>query len=64
MALDSQKDKRSPTLKDTKINGEQEELLTSQQIMVGSSEVMTHEERQAYLKQSKLGKLLGVSHLL
>ncbi len=48
-----------------KVNGEQEELLTPEQIMVGSSStVMTHKERQAYLKNSELGKKLGISHLL
>ena len=64
MPLDFQNNKQSLTAKNTKVNGEGEQLLTPEQVMAGSSKVMTHEERQAYLKNSKLGKLLGVSHLL
>ncbi len=64
MVLDSPKDKRSPTPKNIKVNGEQEELLAPEQIMVGSSTVITHKERQAYLKNSELVKKLGISHLL
>ena len=65
MALDSPKNKRSPTPKNRKVNGEEEELLTPEQIMVGSrTNVMTHKERQAYLKNSEIGKKLGISHLM
>ncbi|MEM9272893.1 MAG: hypothetical protein AAGA80_08010 [Cyanobacteria bacterium P01_F01_bin.143] len=65
MPLNSQKDKRSPTPKSIKANGEEEELLTPEQIMVGSrTKVMTHKERQAYLKNSELGKKLGIAHLM
>lgn len=60
----SQPDKRSPTPKNTKENGEQEQLLTPQQIMVGSSKVMTHQQRQEYLKKSELGEKLGIANLL
>jgi hypothetical protein len=38
--------------------------LTSNQIKAGSKVVMTHAERQAFMKTSRLGKLFGVSHLL
>lgn len=60
-----QPDKRSPTVKNIKVNGEEAELLTPEQIMVGSkTKVMTHQERQAYLKNSELGKKLGIFHLM
>lgn len=32
--------------------------------MAGSKHIMTHAQRQAFLKTSHLGKLLGVAHLL
>lgn len=60
-----QPDKRSPTPKNIKVNGEEEELLTPEQIMVGSRmKVMTHKEMQAFLKKSEIGKKLGISHLM
>ncbi|MEH2241950.1 hypothetical protein [Nostoc sp.] len=38
--------------------------MSSDEIRVGSSEMMTHAQRQAFLKISPLGKLFGVAHLL
>ncbi len=38
--------------------------MNSNEIKAGSKVVMTHSQRQAFLKKSSLGKLLGVSHLL
>ncbi|MEH2015145.1 hypothetical protein [Nostoc sp.] len=38
--------------------------MSSDEIKVGSSEMMTHAQRQAFLKTSPLGKLFGVAHLL
>ncbi|MEH2466746.1 protochlorophyllide oxidoreductase [Nostoc sp.] len=38
--------------------------MSSDEIRVGSSEMMTHAQRQAFLKTSPLGKLFGVAHLL
>ncbi|MFM7365684.1 MAG: hypothetical protein ACKO11_14555 [Cuspidothrix sp.] len=38
--------------------------MNSNEIMAGSKEIMTHAQRQAFLKTSRLGKLLGVTHLL
>lgn len=38
--------------------------MKSENIKVNSKVVMTHSKRQFFLKNSKLGKLLGVSHLL
>ena len=65
MSLDSQKNKQLPTPKNIKVNGEEEELLTPEQIMVGSkTKVMTHKEMQAFLKNSEIGKKLGISHLM
>ncbi|MDZ8055380.1 MAG: protochlorophyllide oxidoreductase [Aulosira sp. ZfuVER01] len=38
--------------------------MNSNEIRAGSSEMMTHAQRQACLKTSPLGKLFGVAHLL
>ncbi|MHC5597945.1 MAG: protochlorophyllide oxidoreductase [Nostoc sp.] len=38
--------------------------MISDEIKVGSSEMMTHAQRQAFLKTSPLGKLFGIAHLL
>ncbi|EAW43985.1 protochlorophyllide oxidoreductase [Nodularia spumigena CS-584] len=38
--------------------------MTSSEIKAGSKVVMTHAERQAFMKTSPLGQLFGVSHLL
>lgn len=53
----------SPSVKDTKANGESQ-LLTSDEVMAGTKVVMTHAERQAFLKTSGLGEIFGVAHLL
>jgi hypothetical protein len=37
--------------------------MSSDEIMAGSKQIMTHAQRQAFLKTSYLGKLLGVAHL-
>lgn len=47
-----------------KVNGKNQGNMKSYEIKVGSKVVMTHSQRQAFLKKSSLGKLLGVSHLL
>jgi hypothetical protein len=47
-----------------KQDGENPSYMSSEEIMVGSKEIMTHAQRQAFLKTSYLGKLLGVAHLL
>ena len=60
----SQPDKRSPRTKNTKDKREEEQLLTPQQIVVGSFRVKTHKERQEYLKKSELGKKLGIGDLV
>ncbi|MBJ7298778.1 MAG: hypothetical protein ACK4YK_09440 [Dolichospermum sp.] len=38
--------------------------MSSEEIMAGSKEIMTHAQRQAFLKTSYAGKLFGVAHLL
>lgn len=38
--------------------------MSSDEIRAGSQEMMTHAQRQAFLKTSSLGKLFGVAHLL
>ena len=47
-----------------KPDGETQSYMNSNEIMAGSKEIMTHAQRQAFLKTSRLGKLLGVAHLL
>ena len=49
---------------DMKPDGENQSYMNSNEIMAGSKEIMTHAQRQAFLKTSRLGKLLGVAHLL
>ena len=38
--------------------------MSSDEIMAGLKEIMTHAQRQACLKTSYAGKLFGVAHLL
>jgi hypothetical protein len=48
-----------------KTNGEfQESALSSDEIKAGSKVMMTHAQRQAFMKISRLGQLFGVAHLL
>jgi len=54
----------SPSVKDTKANGESQPLLIGDEVMAGTKVVMTHAERQAFLKTSGLGEIFGVAHLL
>ena len=54
----------SPSVRDTKANGDSQPLLTSDEVMAGTKVVMTHAERQAFLKTSRLGEIFGVAHLL
>jgi hypothetical protein len=44
--------------------GENPSDMSSDEIMAGSKEIMTHAQRQAFLKTSYAGKLFGVAHLL
>lgn len=47
-----------------KANGESQSSVTSDTVKAGTKVVMTHAQRQAFLKTSRLGELLGVAHLL
>ncbi len=64
MPSDSHQQQPQPSVKDTKTNGESQPLLTSDEVKAGTKVVMTHAERQAFLKRSRLGQVAGVSHLL
>ncbi|MEG3862147.1 hypothetical protein [Microcoleus sp. herbarium12] len=64
MPLDFYEQQPSPSVRDTKANGEAQELLTTDEVMAGTKVIMTHAQRQAFLKTSRLGKIFGVAHLL
>ena len=64
MPLDFYEQQPSPSVRDTKANGEAQELLTTDEVMAGTKVIMTHAQRQAFLKISRLGELFGVAHLL
>ncbi|MCC5664898.1 hypothetical protein LC653_13450 [Nostoc sp. CHAB 5784] len=59
MCLNSQETTPQPSSEDTKANGESPRLLTPEQIRVGTNVIMTYAERQAFWKNSEIGKLLG-----
>jgi len=64
MASDFHEQQQQNSVSDKKVNGEEQSYMSSDEIRAGSSEMMTHAQRQAFLKTSSLGKLLGVAHLL
>jgi hypothetical protein len=64
MASDFHEQQQQNSASYTKVNGERQSYMSSDEIRVGSSEMMTHAQRQAFLKTSLLGKLFGVAHLL
>ncbi|MGA9383063.1 MAG: hypothetical protein WBV73_30240 [Phormidium sp.] len=49
---------------DQNLNTESQPILTSDQVKAGTKVIMTHAERQAYLKKSGLAELCGVADLL
>ncbi|AFZ27407.1 hypothetical protein Cylst_5385 [Cylindrospermum stagnale PCC 7417] len=51
-------------ISDMKADKEEKTYMRSDEIRAGSSEMMTHAQRQTFLKTSSLGKLFGVAHLL
>jgi hypothetical protein len=59
MCSNSQETTPQPSLEDTKANGEFPRLLTPEQIRVGTNVIMSYAERQAFWKNSEIGKLLG-----
>lgn len=64
MPFGSQEQKPQPSGEDKKTNGESQRPLTPDEVLAGTKVVMTHAERQAFLKNSRLGQLLGVEHWL
>ncbi|MCC3586819.1 hypothetical protein [Microcoleus sp. PH2017_30_WIL_O_A] len=64
MPLDFYEQQPSPSVRDTKANGDAQELLTTDEVMAGTKVIMTHAQRQAFLKTSRLGEIFGVAHLL
>ena len=64
MPLDFYEQQPLPSVRDTKANGEAQELLTSDEVIAGTKVIMTHAQRQAFLKTSRLGEIFGVAHLL
>ncbi|WP_227788822.1 MULTISPECIES: hypothetical protein [unclassified Nodularia (in: cyanobacteria)] len=64
MVSDFHDKQQQSSVSDKNANGEYHNYLTSSEIKAGSKVVMTHAERQAFMKTSPLGQLFGVSHLL
>ena len=62
MASSSREQEQKLSAEDKKVNGESQRHLTPNQVRAGAKTVMTHKERQAFLKNSEIGKLLGFSH--
>ncbi|MHC5595710.1 MAG: hypothetical protein ACYTXC_07045 [Nostoc sp.] len=59
MCSNSQETTPQPSPQDTKTNGESPRLLTPEQVRAGTNVIMSYAERQAFLKNSEIGKLLG-----
>jgi hypothetical protein len=59
MCSNSQETTPQPSSEDTKANGESPRLLTPEQVRAGTNVIMSYAERQAFLKNSEIGKLLG-----
>ena len=64
MASDFHEPQQQNFVSDMKQDGESLSYMSSDEVMAGSKQIMTHAQRQAFLKTSYLGKLLGVAHLL
>ncbi len=64
MPLDSHQQQPQPSVGDMKVSGESQTPTNCDEVMAGTKVIMTHAERQAFLKTSRLGHILGVSHLL
>ncbi|MFN6482260.1 MULTISPECIES: Imm1 family immunity protein [unclassified Nostoc] len=59
MCSNSQETTPQPSPEDTKANGESPRLLTPEQVRAGTNVIMSYAERQAFLKNFEIGKLLG-----
>jgi hypothetical protein len=64
MSSDFHEPQQQNFVSDMKQDGESLSYMSSDEIMAGSKEIMTHAQRQAFLKTSYAGKLFGVAHLL
>jgi len=64
MPSDSHEQQLPPSVSDKKTNGESQNSLNSDEIRAGTKIPMTHAQRQAFLKTSRLGQVFGVAHLL
>jgi hypothetical protein len=64
MPSSSQEPHLKASAKDKNNYGEHQSSLTSEQIRAGISAPVTHVERQAFLKTSRLGNLLGIADSL
>lgn len=64
MPLDSHGQTPQASVEDTKASGESQRPLVPNEVRAGTTVIMTHAQRQAFLKNSRLGQILGVSHLL
>jgi hypothetical protein len=62
MSLDSYEQQAS--VSNTKTDEKEKSYMTSEEIKAGSRLIMTHAQRQAFLKTSALGQLFGIAHLL
>jgi hypothetical protein len=49
---------------DKKVNTESQPFLTSDEVKAGTKVIMTHAQRQVYLKKSGLAQWFGVADLL
>lgn len=61
MSSHSQEQMPQPSANDKKANGESQYQLTPNEVRAGSTVIMTHAERQAFLRNSPIGELLGLS---
>lgn len=64
MCSNSQETTPQPSAKDKNTSGESQHLLTPDQIRAGTNVIMTHAERQAFWKNSEIGRLLGFDRWL
>ncbi|HEY9297722.1 MAG TPA: hypothetical protein VIQ31_15420 [Phormidium sp.] len=64
MPTNFQPQQPEPPANDKKLNTESQSFLTSVQVKAGTKVIMTHAERQAYLKESGLAQLFAVADLL
>jgi len=62
MSSSSQGQEQQPSVSDMKGSADSQLPLTPEQVRAGTTVMMTHAERQAFWKTSRIGQLLGFSH--